>query len=95
MADAAPGRAVIYPGPASILPGMAPGGVVIHGYSVPGERLLFVQAIPADGSVDVSDAALRGAEQALCDPEPGTCLVAYDGDTGARFGADDWVDDIG
>ena len=84
---------MIYPGPDSILPGMAPGGVVIHGYSVPSQRLLFVQAIPAgwsDGDVDI--VAKWNADLAMADADPATCLVAYDGDTGERLSVAAWLE---
>lgn len=78
------------PGPPSISPSSAPGGVVVHVYSVPSERLLLVQLIgPGD---DVDHAATVAAGQAMTlaqlEHEPdadGLCLVAYDGDDGSRM----------
>lgn len=76
----------VRPGPARIAPGAAPGGVVVHGYSVPGDRLIFTQAIPASWSEDEADLAARwNFEEAMADPADGVCLVGYDGDSGVRM----------
>jgi hypothetical protein len=75
----------VRPGPPSILPRSAPGGVVVHGYDVPSQRLLFVQGIEPGANVD--KAAGDNAGRSWPVAEEGVCLVAYDGDTGERM---DW-----
>jgi hypothetical protein len=80
---------VISPGPPSLEPGAAPGGVVIHVYAVPSGLLLAVStnATPTQAAYA---AGLDAAAVALAYAGD-VCLVAYDGDTGARYTADAWV----
>lgn len=79
------------PGPPTIDPNTAPGGVVIHVYAVPTSRLLHTST-----ATTIAEAAWRAgldadaAIAALVDGEDALCLVAYDGDTGNRYGPDDW-----
>jgi hypothetical protein len=83
---------MIRPGPASIEPGAAPGGVVIHVYAVPSARLLI-----ESHATTLADAAYRAGLDAddvtaqLRADDAGVCLVAYDGDTGARYTAEQWT----
>jgi hypothetical protein len=71
---------MIYPGPQSIEPAGAPDGVVVHAYSVPDHELLLEQRLTPD--VDLETAATDAAETTAGHT---VCLVAYDGDTGARL----------
>ena len=77
----------VRPGPPSILPRSAPGGVVIHGYAVPDSRRVFVQKVPAGLTAeDVDRIAEANADFWLALPgDTGICLVAYDGDSGERM----------
>jgi hypothetical protein len=76
---------VIRPGPQSITPGICPGGVVIHVYAVPSQVLLLSQRIGP------RDDVYAAAERAAAVDAAAVCLVAYDGDTGERYSADDWT----
>ena len=82
---------LIRPGPPSIEPNSAPGGLVFHAYAVPSQRLLVVTGL---GSADIEDMAEIGAQAerdsdaafaALTEDEVGVCLVGYDGDSGERM----------
>jgi hypothetical protein len=76
----------VRPGPESIEPGRAPGGIVIHVYNLAGlllleRRLVSVIAAEHFAGVDV-DAVLerlRAAGEGAC------VLVAFDGDDGHRM----------
>ncbi len=77
---------VTRPGPASIEPGCAPGGVVFHVYAVPTERLLLTRA--ARTEAEAAYYAGRDSADVIAALHPferGVCLVAYDGDTGDRL----------
>jgi hypothetical protein len=76
------------PGPASIDPATAPGGIVMHCYSVPDEELLLVQYLTPD--CDIEAVATAGGDVAAAH-EGNVCLVAFDGDTGLRLGPHDWL----
>lgn len=82
---------MIRPGPESITPRAHPGGVVVHIYSptVPPLLLMVRRYGPADDieAAAVDDAGIVGA---YLGGAP-VCLVAFDGDTGARFTAADWL----
>lgn len=83
---------LVRPGPLSIAPRACPGGVVIHVWAatVPPLLLLTQRVGPAD---DVEAAAERAALEAsrALEADAAVCLVAYDGDTGARFSGPDWL----
>jgi hypothetical protein len=79
---------IIRPGPPSLAPELVPGGVVIHVYSVPTQRLLVIRL--AHDRADVArhaEADAAEAEALMWPDDLGVCLVAYDGDTGERIGA--------
>ena len=83
---------LIRPGPERILPGLVPGGVVIHVYAVPTCRHLLTRQ--SRSVAETEHYAPQDADQAmnvLTAHELGVCLVAYDGDTGERMGADAWT----
>jgi hypothetical protein len=77
------------PGPRQIPSGSAPGGVVVYGYAVPSERLIFVQAIPqghaAECAERIADANFDYWLANALPGDEGVCLVAYDGDSGERM----------
>lgn len=76
----------IRPGPTALAPGLIPGGVVIHVYSVPTQRLILTRLAHDRDDVErhaEADALLSDA--ALWPDDVGVCLVAYDGDTGKRM----------
>lgn len=83
---------MIYPGPLEIDPLQCPGGVVIHVYGVPSGTLLNESA-----ALSSAEAAFNAgkdhdnASNRLPAGDEGYCLVAYDGDTGRRFSADEWM----
>jgi hypothetical protein len=84
---------MIRPGPPSIAPGTAPGGVVIRVYRLSG-ALVLERRIPALATCDpaVEDAATAdaiAAARALAAGEP-CVLVGYDGDDGLRYTAAEW-----
>ena len=80
-----------HPGPATIGPGCNPGGVVIHIYGAPSAKLLTISHVGI-----LSSAAWQAgldhdkAQARLPKSDVGFCLVAFDGDTGERFTAEDW-----
>lgn len=80
---------MIRPGPLSLDPGLCPGGVVVRVYAAPGEQLVVEQRLHPGSDVD--GAALLAAALAERAPGWGSVLVAYDGDTGERFGPEAWV----
>lgn len=69
------------PGPASISPGEAPDGLVVHAYSLPDESLIFVRRLTPD--CDVEAAAEGDADRET--PHRAVWLVFYDGDSGERI----------
>lgn len=80
-----------HPGPQELAPGLCPGGVVVHVYEVPSERLLCHSFVKY--TEDVERAAQVAGEVARTVISPlatGMCLVAWDGDTGHRFTRQDW-----
>lgn len=80
---------MIRPGPYRLAPGLAPGGYVIHVYAVPSGALLWAGTVgPSLG--DVERAAAEAARAAAL--ETTTCHVAYDGDTGVRLAALEWLE---
>jgi hypothetical protein len=81
----------IRPGPQSIEPGRCPGGVVMRVYAVPSQELVIEQLLGPDD--DIEAAATVAAEMEK--PGWGSCLVAYDGDTGERAGPLEWGTSIG
>ena len=82
---------MIRPGPPTLDPGAAPGGVVIHVYGVPSGHLLTCSAVTNLAHVEAIARADAARAESLADPDDdGLCLVAYDGDTGARYTAEDW-----
>lgn len=77
------------PGPITIPAGEAPGGVVFHVYDGAGTLLAVDQVGPGD---DVQAHAERAADVTNLEHDVDVVvLVAYDGDTGARFTLDDWL----
>ena len=82
----------VQPGPRAIGPLSCPGGVVIHVYGVPSGELLSVSDADSlhmaayQAGLDHERAAAR-----LPETDEGFCLVAFDGDTGHRFSAEDWL----
>lgn len=80
---------MIRPGPTTIGPGAAPGGVVFHVYDAAGTLLAVDQVGPGD---DVQAHAERAADDTNLEHNVDVVvIVAYDGDTGARFTLDDWL----
>ena len=83
---------MIHPGPIEIEPMQCPGGVVIHVYGVPSGVLLNTSA-----AASTAEACFNAgidhmvAERQRPEMDNGFCLVAYDGDTGRRFTADEWM----
>lgn len=79
---------MIMPGPSSIDPDTAPGGLVVHAYRVPDAVLVFTQRLFGEFVETVPDyveiAAAANADTALLDAPCGVVLVFYDGDTGER-----------
>jgi hypothetical protein len=81
---------MIRPGPPSIAPGKAPGGVVFRVYKRNG-TMLVERALSAVDEADAETDATKTLE-AFTPGEPmEMCLVCYDGDTGVRWTAEDWV----
>jgi len=78
------------PGPASIKPGAAPGGVVIHVYG-PGDVLLLTSYLAPNA--DVMDVAGRDRDKVdqLTAAGVPVVLVAFDGDSGSRYTAEEWT----
>lgn len=73
---------IVRPGPARIEPDQAPGGLVVHVYSVPSCVLLLERRLPDLAAVLAhahDDGELVFSATDEC------CLVAYDGDTGERM----------
>ena len=82
---------MIRPGPPNIGPGACPGGVVIHIYAAREPPvLLTVSDIGPDDHPEQAAAAAADVTALLADGSA-VCLVAYDGDTGERFTADEWM----
>lgn len=75
------------PGPDQLAPGLCPGGIIVHVYTLSGRRLIE-QSLAPDANVET--AAAIAAEQSALTRGP-VCLVAFDGDTGARFSAREWA----
>lgn len=77
---------MIRPGPTAIEPGRMPGGVVIHVYSVPTQRLLVERLAHSENEVEQYagiDAAI--ADATMWPEDVGVCIVVYDGDSGKRM----------
>lgn len=74
------------PGPGRIAPGAAPGGLVLHAYSIAGELLRVSILANVD---EAEDRATVDATAIVRDPRSaaGVILVIFDGDTGDRWGA--------
>lgn len=78
-------------GPASIAPGGAPGGVVVHVYGLPSGALLTVSAITTAHDAQAIGEADGDRAIELADPgDDALYLVAYDGDTGERMATWPW-----
>jgi hypothetical protein len=79
---------VITPGPSSIDPDTAPGGLVVHAYRVPDGVLVFTQRLMGDYVESVPEyvetIACANADTAVADAPCGVVLVFYDGDSGER-----------
>lgn len=77
------------PGPAAIDPGGAPGGLVVCMYTLDGECLAEDCILPGD---DIKTRATASAEfvDALLEPDEPFVIVVYDGDTGKRWGPEEW-----
>ena len=86
---------MIRPGPDALPAGLCPGGVIVHVYAVPSCRLLVERELTHADTVDVAARADSILAWTLADQldADAVCLVAYDGDTGARmtWGDDDTV----
>lgn len=81
------------PGPESIDPKKAPGGIVMHAYSVPDGTLLLERLMPAHITDEDLDASARDdAAWTSLTARDGVCLVAYDGDTGERWTPETWAE---
>lgn len=72
---------MITPGPASIDPDTAPGGLVVHAYRIPDAALVFTQRMLDASVYDHADAV---GHTTFTDAPAGVVLVYYDGDTGDR-----------
>lgn len=77
----------IRPGPESIPPGANPGGVVVQLYSVPSCVLVLTQHVNV---ISVELLAMQAGSMVDAVGIDNVCLVAFDGDTGERYTADDW-----
>lgn len=74
------------PGPTALAAGLNPGGVIIHVYGVPSQRLLVVRVARDQADVAAhASADAAAADRAMDRRDRGVCLVAYDGDTGERM----------
>jgi hypothetical protein len=73
---------MIRPGPASLEPGRAPQGLVLHLYSVPGAELLLEQTLTIDD--DLENLGTEAATLAA-DLKGDVCIVIYDGEDGHRW----------
>jgi hypothetical protein len=81
---------VIRPGPLTITPGACPGGVIIHIYAATfPPSLLLTRAYGPDDDIGIG--ALADAITADKLTSAPVCLVGYDGDTGRRFTAQEWM----
>ena len=78
---------MIRPGPESIEPHRAPGGLVFHVYSLDGERIIDRVLTDLD---TVVAAALLDGDFVTTVTGGGVIVVIYDGDTGHRWGLHDW-----
>jgi hypothetical protein len=79
-------------GPDHLSPGKAPGGVVLRVYKPDGKLLVERALVNVD--LNQASAKIDAAEtlEAFIPGEPvEICIVCYDGDTGVRWPADDWV----
>lgn len=81
------------PGPRSIPPGRAPGGIVFHCYDLEGnlllQRPLRSQAEAAAYAEPDGLTVAELLEQSTVDPAD-VIVVVYDGDTGKRWDRRDW-----
>jgi len=77
---------VIRPGPDAIEAGLAPGGLVFHLYRIGDHELLAVDLVGPVGRGPASEVITAALESRVP-----TCLVCYDGDTGARFTPDQYA----
>jgi hypothetical protein len=76
----------VRPGPERIGAGACPGGIVVHVYAAPSNRLMHVSPIAADADIEtIAGLDVDATEHALFEGEEGMCLVAYDGDSGRRM----------
>lgn len=82
---------MIRPGPAAIARGANPGGVVIHVYAATVPPVLLLTQRVGREAAGIVAAAHEAAAVADIAGALETCLVAYDGDTGERFTAADWL----
>lgn len=80
----------IRPGPVRLLPGIVPGGIVVHTYNSTGQRLTESRI---DATTPIAADAVAAAVQAKLNTREGepVVIVVYDGDTGERWDYDDWM----
>jgi hypothetical protein len=77
---------IFRPGPLRLAPAQAPGGVIFRVYDDTGIMLVDRKL----RSWMDCDAAKADAIKTLEAKPRKVCLVVYDGDTGERWGAEDW-----
>ena len=75
---------MIRPGPPRILPGLCPGGFVVHAYGTADGRLLVVGHVTPE-DVEALATAHAEAVELLLHEDEAVCLVTYDGDSGERL----------
>ena len=75
-------KAVFRPGPSSIPPVQAPGGLVVHIYDRQGVRLCERKLRPGDPIEELVQADVAETIRQTTGP---VAIVCYDGDNGARW----------
>ena len=78
---------VFRPGPPTLAPGLAPGGLVVHVYD---RRGVLLMARPLASMAEAQAFAEGDADAvvSMVGEDADICMVIYDGDTGARQGPD-------
>jgi len=85
------------PGPETVEPGLAPGGVVIHVWGTDGPRLVHTVKLRTREQADLLGPGDAEFINSLMHDGEGVCLVIYDGDSGERmapWGPGEMVGDV-